>query len=506
MGLNEYVNSQDYFYENIRNRNVEDYGKKFESWAPKILIDQYSERTHFIYELLQNAEDAKASNVWFRLYYDRLEFEHDGKKEFDEKDIEGICGVGSSNKDSSENIGKFGIGFKSVFSYTSMPKIITRIWSFEIRNLIMPYNIEDRLHIKNTKFVIPFNKEQPSKEESFNEIYNALRNDLMADSILFLENIFNINIEIISDNAYHPTSKKVIDISDNIKMIELCDGGKDSIVSYLLFNKQVKINNETAKTVKIAYKISNNEIVETDYKNIYVYFATSQESHLGFCVHAPFDTTPARDNINSLKTVKGKYNKLLANNIAELVEESIIWLIDNELINLNFCSNILPITPNLHEVLMPTFNRVCQMFKNKGKLIPTNDESYESIDNILIPEAQNIVPIFNDDIMKKINNNQNAKWARMEIALNVNDDFNLYLRKNFGVPRINLEQVSKGLTSNILEEQSDEWLISLFDLIAPNKYSSYRSPIVPDNILKKIPLIRLKNGNHTIKNDDTYLM
>ena len=124
MSINKHINSQDYYYESLRNRNVEDYGRRFETWAPKILVDQYSERTHFIYELLQNAEDALASNVWFRLYYDRLEFEHDGKKEFDENDIKGICGVSNNSKDPNVNIGKFGIGFKSVFAYTSTPNVI----------------------------------------------------------------------------------------------------------------------------------------------------------------------------------------------------------------------------------------------------------------------------------------------------------------------------------------------------------------------------------------------
>ena len=50
-------------YKSIRDKNVIDYGQKFEEWAPRILVDQYSDQTHFIFELLQNAEDAEATEI-----------------------------------------------------------------------------------------------------------------------------------------------------------------------------------------------------------------------------------------------------------------------------------------------------------------------------------------------------------------------------------------------------------------------------------------------------------
>ena len=59
-------------YAEIREQHKRDYGSKFEEWAPRILVDQYSDRTHFIFELIQNAEDAGATYVTFTLYPDRL--------------------------------------------------------------------------------------------------------------------------------------------------------------------------------------------------------------------------------------------------------------------------------------------------------------------------------------------------------------------------------------------------------------------------------------------------
>lgn len=85
----------DDLYSEIRERSKQDYGQKFEEWAPRILVDQYSDRTHFIFELIQNAEDAGATYVTFSLYPDRLVLCHNGKP-FTEADIQGICGIRST--------------------------------------------------------------------------------------------------------------------------------------------------------------------------------------------------------------------------------------------------------------------------------------------------------------------------------------------------------------------------------------------------------------------------
>lgn len=44
------------------------------------VVEKYSDQAHFIYELLQNADDAHASNAKFILEKDRLIFSHDGNR------------------------------------------------------------------------------------------------------------------------------------------------------------------------------------------------------------------------------------------------------------------------------------------------------------------------------------------------------------------------------------------------------------------------------------------
>ncbi len=108
-------------YGAIRAENIARYG--WDTAVLDLLGHLYSDRTHFIFELIQNAEDAGASELTFTLFADRLEVWHDGRP-FTEADVRGLSGVAQSTKSGDlTSIGRFGIGFKSVYAYTKNPQI-----------------------------------------------------------------------------------------------------------------------------------------------------------------------------------------------------------------------------------------------------------------------------------------------------------------------------------------------------------------------------------------------
>ena len=101
-----------------------------------VLVDIYEKPTHFVYELLQNADDALATNVKFEISESELLFYHDGSKDFTLDDIRSITGVNKSKKKNTDSVGKFGIGFKSVFSITKVPVIYNRNINFRKRGVL----------------------------------------------------------------------------------------------------------------------------------------------------------------------------------------------------------------------------------------------------------------------------------------------------------------------------------------------------------------------------------
>src|SRR5205814_9302559 len=121
-------------YARILQDNVREYGEGTRHLD--FLQRLYADRTHFIFELLQNAEDAHATQVTFVLDRHQLVVHHDGRP-FNEDDVRGICGVSASTKDAELTaIGQFGIGFKSVYAYTTMQELHSGDEHFRIRHSV----------------------------------------------------------------------------------------------------------------------------------------------------------------------------------------------------------------------------------------------------------------------------------------------------------------------------------------------------------------------------------
>ena len=163
----------------------------FDEGIFKLLTELYPDKAHFIYELLQNAEDAKATKVSLKLYRDRLEFIHNGSRLFSLEDIDSITSIANTTKTKEDHsIGKFGVGFKAVFSYTKTPQIHSGKWSFEIDNLVVPTPIKPLKEFDTNKtcFIFPFNNPKKSIDKAYTETEEGLRK-LKPEALLFLNNI-----------------------------------------------------------------------------------------------------------------------------------------------------------------------------------------------------------------------------------------------------------------------------------------------------------------------------
>jgi hypothetical protein len=153
-------------YDAIREEHIRGYGEY--THHLDLLGRLYADPTHFIFELLQNAEDAGATRVKFSLFGDRLEVLNDGRL-FSDADVRGICAIGKGTKsDDLTQIGKFGIGFKSVYAHTARPQVHSGDEHFGIEYYVRPFAEESRAvpNSWNSLVVLPF--EYPDR--SFDQI------------------------------------------------------------------------------------------------------------------------------------------------------------------------------------------------------------------------------------------------------------------------------------------------------------------------------------------------
>lgn len=381
----------------------------FEAGLKRLLTELYPDNAHFIYELLQNAEDAQAQEVRFVLHEDRIEFEHNGARLFDINDVDAITSIGFSTKrDDATSIGKFGVGFKAVFAYTETPKVESGEFHFQIHDMVVP-TPEEPCRVpcmgKKTQFVLPFDNPKKPQEQALEEI-KALLKVLDATTLLFLTHIRKIEY-LLPDSSLGYIER--IDLGRNRYEIRVQQPNEHTLSStwFMKFDKDVDVEDEEAekeaektKTCRIAVAFGLRPLEpKTDAKGkkakgsvdatpdwelapmepgrVCIYFPAYKEtSNLRFHLHAPFASTVARDSVRDCAG-----NRALRDHLAELLGESMRAIRDQGLLTLQALAVLPNDKDNLSEFYQPLMDRLVAEFKGED-LVPMKLGGHAASDGI----------------------------------------------------------------------------------------------------------------------------
>ena len=264
----------------------------------QIFIDMYTTKGHFLYELLQNADDAKATEVEIELHDDGLTFTHNGSVRFTLSDLDtekedkkngclghinAITAIAFSNKNgngSTENkIGKFGLGFKSVYNYTNTPHIYDEPYCFKMDRDWVPELLEDKRRLKQGKtvFYLPFDKEEGNSESAFNDLKGELADMSNVVPQLFLNHIEHIYWKT-GEESYQ-ISKKLEEKYDNTfgwmdAEKYVLNLGKDKDEHIIMLSGRFNLNQYGIHTVRIAYWLNDDGSIVTSKRRpgLYSYF------------------------------------------------------------------------------------------------------------------------------------------------------------------------------------------------------------------------------------------
>lgn len=346
--------------------------KNAEEGLRYLLTELYPDNAHFIFELLQNAEDAKATVVNFILNEDQLTFTHNGSKLFLEQDIIAITNIGSgTKKDDVNSIGKFGVGFKAVFAYTNQPRVYSGEFNFEIKDLYVPHEIDPvEKDDGETVFVFPFNNDDKPKTIAFEEVKKSL-NDIDKTTLLFLKSITRININVLNETF------NVTKITDEENKISTISNSKlNTPTRFLVFKKQLDYKNDLF--VSIAFRLGSSpnsmldEIKVEDQSRVSIYFPAEKEtSNLKFHIHAPFSSTVSRDSIT-----KRPENDQLISLIADLLCEAALWINETDISSNSFLKCLPLDSDNLGEFYKPIQSKIIEFYNNESLLLCEDDNYY----------------------------------------------------------------------------------------------------------------------------------
>lgn len=311
-----------------------------------LLAGHYSDCNHFVYELLQNAEDERASSVVFEYYRDKIIFFHDGDP-FDEADVSGVSSMLETTKlDEAQMIGKFGMGFKSVFKYTCEPQIYSDNEAFCIKNYLLPvelktdWNYKEEIVSKSynletekfcpfiesdhlTKVVLPFQKR--NKE---NEIYSIDGRDIVEklkklepEILLFLTSIKSMFWIDMTNGKYEKFTLKEEE-DENFKICKLVGNASDQNskrygeLYFLKYKKIISTAEMGNAEVSLAFEtnLQKKSILRINNSNLWVYFPTKDRTMLPCLLHGSFETAVSREKLMS----PSSFNNLLFRTATDL--------------------------------------------------------------------------------------------------------------------------------------------------------------------------------------------
>lgn len=488
-------------YEAICAENRERYGTDIGRIGPMLLADRYDDRTHFIFELLQNAEDALTRrgtwtgprHVSFTLERGQLTLSHFGRP-FDEADVRGVCGIAESTKDKF-SIGRFGIGFKSVYTFTERPEIHSGEEDFAVENYVWPVRVPAVSRLPDeTLITLPLKRGDHTAER---EIVDGFKR-LGPSALLFLRQIDEINWTTQGGASGSYLRSAPVALGANVHRITVIgqESGQSEInQNWLVFHRDVfSEEQERVGRVEVAFALQDSkddpghfEVIPVATSPLVVFFPTAVETNLGFLVQGPFQTTPSRDNIRWDKP----WNKHLVKQTAELLVEAMRWLRDQDLLDVS-ALRCLPLNREKFpdgQRFGPVFDAVLQAL-GKEPLLPQYEGGYVAGSHSKLARTQELRELFSPQQVALLFGTEEAAWLTGDITQDRTAEIRQYVMRELGVTEVTPEGLVPRLTRAFLEAQSDDWVIKLYEFLGGQAALKRR--------LDTVPLVRLKDGRHVV--------
>lgn len=489
-------------YEAICEENQRRYGTDIGRIGPMLLADRYDDRTHFIFELLQNAEDALGRRgdssglrkVTFELAPSRLSLSHFGRP-FDEADVRGVCGIAESTKDKF-SIGRFGIGFKSVYTFTDRPEIHSGDEDFAIKDYVQPQRAgRTEREAGETQIVLPLKDGDDTAQK---EITAGFRH-LGPGALLFLRHIEEINwsVEGGASGFYLRNSPEAF--GSNVHRITVIgqESGKAEVdQNWLVFHREMFSDTQDAVgRVEIAFSLvavkdapGRWSVQPVASSPLVVFFPTVVQTNLGFLVQGPYRTTPSRDNIP-----RGEpWNQHLVKETASLLVEAMRWMRDNAMLDTS-ALRCLPLDREKFPsgaMFAPIFESVRQALWSEP-LLPRFDGGFVPASQAKLARTQELRDLLNPEQIEAVFGSKASAWLTGVITPDRQPEIRSYLMQELNVAEVTPATLVPRLTKSFLEAQSDDWVRRLYEFLNGQEAALRRS-------LDKIPLIRLEDGTHVV--------
>lgn len=316
----------------------------------KLLSDDiYRKDSHFLLELIQNAEDNLYDCYNPTLSFALVKKDPTNEKTsggalivsnneigFSQDNMNAMCSIGSSFKKKLKGyIGEKGIGFKSVFKVTKSPYIFSKGYQVrfpdEVAEIELGYIVPEWVDSipkvaepKQTTIILPLNKDE---KFGFSSVSKMMR-EFTPETILFLSKITQLKFSV--ENEYEIVISKTFDTDFIVRLtiLESVEGKTTTkYQEYLLYSKN--FNRPSDLRAKNREDVFDRDITisfpvgETVTEGaVYAYLPVLENTGLPFILNADFLVPSSRDMISEDE----EWNKWLRDQIPGLFIEAFVTL------------------------------------------------------------------------------------------------------------------------------------------------------------------------------------
>ena len=507
-----------------------------------LATDLYKEDTHFIFELIQNAEDntykkngAYLPYISFELtkndptgtpYSDGALIIRNNEIGFSPDNVDAICAVGRTTKKKEQGyIGEKGIGFKSVFRVTENPHIFSNGYYFCLPEFdvetglgyIVPQwvnTLPEELDLSITYIILPLTKQ----DFGYKEIEEMLR-DIEPEIILFLSTLQEIQIKTDTGDDF-----TILKDDSAIPEIQILAEGKKEGLNFSnsdaflvcpgCFDKPADIHHEKRKGIRdrevtIGFPLNEHS---TAVGKLFAYLPVRSGTGFPFLINADFILPSSREDIQDVP-----WNRWLMDCVADLIATGLLPLLkERKFLSVDFlealASQLNSLAADKNNLFYPIFGRLRETFMNE-ELLPANDKTFISAQSAKLADSERLIKFLNPNQLSLLFQRSGVtKWLLSDITARRTQNLWRYLRNELDIDEVDPEMFARRIDKLFLEQQSDNWFIDFYKFLSvgdrPPKslWSAASNDLQRPGILRSKPILRLQDDSLVNPNEpDLYL-
>lgn len=457
--------------------------------AARLVSDLYTKKTHFILELIQNAEDndydENISPMLNIIIQDDKLILRNNEKGFNKENVRALCGIGTTTKQNKKAgyIGEKGIGFKSVFMVAKEVTIYSNGFQFKFEydannplSIIIPQWVDDiPSFVEQDKTNIVLQLKSEVKEE-----ITELTQKIDQHLLLFLRKLEAIEFEDKNQNKSWKIER--YDLDGKVEIVHPRGQNCWKIVKSL-FKVPSEVQEEKRKEIieteiVLGFPLKPDGSAETSTTQNIFAFLPVRSYGFKFIIQADFLVPPSREDIHKDKS----WNLWLRDNVATVflkaVEE---FKLDEKLKKTYY--DYIPLTSEITDTFFSPVVKQIQNNLREAKCLLTESNGWRKPYEVYRADNDTRALITNDVLNKFFN----KEYISPDIKVNKE------ILDELGVPEFEFSDLVQCL-------QKEEWLINQSDEWFTRLYAYLNHKVLEDKqieAIKKLKIIRLESNELT---------